>query len=353
MRSTCSMRPVHEAAVLVGWSRGGKWAAYTAALHPDRALGAVLLAPGIPFTQHPYITAARFTGVHEPAEGWDKFSLAHWRADWADFVHFFHEQVFPEPHSSKQREDATGWSLETDPGRSRSRWHPGWRGLSTPRRSSPACDVPCWSCTRKATASTPTSGVCAPPSSPGATCSRSQGRPRPPATRAGVRQPCPARLRHPRHPPRARAGAQPRSRWVRGLDRRPRVLYLSSPIGLGHVRRDLAIARQLAARVDGLAIDWLTQPPVTGVLEAAGHQVHPASRWLASESAHLTDESGEHDLHVFEAFRRMDELMVANFHVFQEVVETGATTSSSRTKRGTWTCSGTTTPSSSGPRWPG
>jgi hypothetical protein len=143
------------------------------------------------------------------------------------------------------------------------------------------------------------------------------------------------------------------ARWTRGLDRRKRVLYLSSPIGLGHVRRDLAIADEL--RAPGRRCpDRLAHPgPVTRVVEEAGHTVHPAGRWLASESAHLTDESGEHDLHVFEAFRRMDEIMVANFHVFQEVVEEGATTSSSPTKPGTWTCSGTTTPSSSVRRSPG
>jgi hypothetical protein len=59
------------------------------------------------------------------------------------------------------------------------------------------------------------------------------------------------------------------------------------------------------------------------VLEAQGEAVHPASRWLASESAHIASESAGHDLHCFQALRRMDEIMVANFMVFQEVVEEG------------------------------
>jgi pimeloyl-ACP methyl ester carboxylesterase/predicted glycosyltransferase len=313
-----------EAAVLVGWSRGGKWAAYTAALHPDRALGAVLLAPGIPFTRHPYITAARFTGVHEPAEGWDKFSLAHWRADWADFVRFFHEQVFPEPHSSKQREDATGWSLETDPETIALTMAPRMEGAADPEALLARVRCPVLVVHAEGDRVNPYEwGVRAAELTGGhllTVAGESHGLPpREPVFVNRVLHDFATRVTR-----REREqGQQPRSRWVRGLDRRPRVLYLSSPIGLGHIRRDLAIARQLATQIDGLAIDWLTQPPVTGVLEAAGHQVHPASRWLASESAHLTDESGEHDLHVFEAFRRMDELMVANFHVFQEVVEDG------------------------------
>ena len=51
--------------------------------------------------------------------------------------------------------------------------------------------------------------------------------------------------------------------------------------------------------------------------------MHPASAWLASESGHIEHESGEHDLHAFQAIRRMDEILVANFMVFDEVVEAG------------------------------
>jgi predicted glycosyltransferase len=109
--------------------------------------------------------------------------------------------------------------------------------------------------------------------------------------------------------------------WVRAQSRPRRALYLSSPIGLGHARRDLAIAQQLRQRHPDLQIDWLTQHPVTRVLEEAGERVHPASAWLANESAHIEEESGEHDLHVFQALREMDEILVNNFMVFNDVVE--------------------------------
>ena len=69
-----------------------------------------------------------------------------------------------------------------------------------------------------------------------------------------------------------------------------RVLYISSPIGLGHARRDVAIARELRGLVDGVEIDWLAQNPVTRVLEAEGEKVHPASRWLSNESRHFESE---------------------------------------------------------------
>ena len=57
------------------------------------------------------------------------------------------------------------------------------------------------------------------------------------------------------------------------------------------------------------------------MLEEAGERVHPASAWLANESAHIEAESGEHDLHVFQALREMDEILVNNFMVFNDVVE--------------------------------
>ena len=56
------------------------------------------------------------------------------------------------------------------------------------------------------------------------------------------------------------------------------------------------------------------------MLADAGETLHPASASLANESRHIEHESGEHDLHAFEAIRRMDELLVANFMVFAELV---------------------------------
>jgi predicted glycosyltransferase len=98
-----------------------------------------------------------------------------------------------------------------------------------------------------------------------------------------------------------------------------RALFVSSPIGLGHALRDVAIAKELRDLVPGLEIDWLAQHPVTKVLEAEGERIHPASEHLASESGHMESESAEHDLHCFQAYREMDEILVANFMLFHDV----------------------------------
>jgi predicted glycosyltransferase len=109
--------------------------------------------------------------------------------------------------------------------------------------------------------------------------------------------------------------------WRRAMGRRRRALFVSSPIGLGHALRDVAIATALRAVRPDLEVTWLAQDPVTRVLEARGETVHPASRLLAGESAHFESEAGEHDLHAFYAWRNMDEILVANFMVLHDVLE--------------------------------
>jgi predicted glycosyltransferase len=112
-----------------------------------------------------------------------------------------------------------------------------------------------------------------------------------------------------------------RRRWRRAITRRkPRALFISSPIGLGHVQRDLAIARELRLQVSDLEIEWLAQHPVTRVLEAAGEMIHPRSRHLANESAHWEAAARPHELNCFLAWRDMDEILLANFMLFLEVV---------------------------------
>ena len=111
--------------------------------------------------------------------------------------------------------------------------------------------------------------------------------------------------------------------WTRSLARRRRALYISSPIGLGHALRDAAIADELRKLHPDLEIDWLAQDPVTSVLEARGERIHPLSAELASESAHFAAESVGHELNAFQAIRRMDEILVANFMVFHDAIEDG------------------------------
>jgi pimeloyl-ACP methyl ester carboxylesterase/predicted glycosyltransferase len=117
------------------------------------------------------------------------------------------------------------------------------------------------------------------------------------------------------------AGAPRTSTWTRAMSRKRRALFISSPIGLGHVQRDLAIARELRKLQPELAIDWFTVDPAARYLEKEGERLHPITRRLANESSHFESLAGEHDLSAFFALRTMDEIMVRNFMTFSDLME--------------------------------
>jgi pimeloyl-ACP methyl ester carboxylesterase/UDP:flavonoid glycosyltransferase YjiC (YdhE family) len=103
----------------------------------------------------------------------------------------------------------------------------------------------------------------------------------------------------------------------------PKVLFLSSPIGLGHVQRDIAFAQALRRRFPGLVVDFLTADPAARVVERAGERLHPGSRILQNESAHFESYAQDHELHAFDAMWTMDTVMANNFMVFAEAAERG------------------------------
>lgn len=108
-----------DRAVVVGLSLGAAYATRLASLHPDRVLAMVLVGPALPLTPPHPERVKIFEQFSEPYPqdpvGWDKYNASYWHDHYEDFVTFFFEQCISEPHSTKQREDAVGWALETGP----------------------------------------------------------------------------------------------------------------------------------------------------------------------------------------------------------------------------------------------
>jgi pimeloyl-ACP methyl ester carboxylesterase/predicted glycosyltransferase len=117
------------------------------------------------------------------------------------------------------------------------------------------------------------------------------------------------------------AGTPRTATWTRAMSRKRKALFISSPIGLGHAQRDLAIARELRKLQPDLQIDWFTVDPAAAYLAREGERVHPITARLANESRHFEHVAGEHDLHAFFALRTMDEVMVNNFMTFADLME--------------------------------
>ena len=296
-----------DRAVVVGTSGGGRHALQMAAWHPDRVLGVVAIAPALP--------------VDARAGGDGLFDPDWWRRDYPGFAEAFMAATFPEAHSLKAREDGLAWALDTT-AEVLLATVPAMVAATAADAEAVARAVRC-----PALVVHGDRDVIVPPAAGAALAAwsgsplvRLEGSGHLPAVRDPVRvtllvREFAARLA----PPVAPAPPAPR-RWTRAAHRRRRALLVCSPIGLGHVRRDLAVADALRVRHLDLEIDWLTQEPVTRVLADRGERVHPASRRLASESAHLEEHAGEHDLHAFRAVRDMDEILAANFGVFHDVV---------------------------------
>jgi pimeloyl-ACP methyl ester carboxylesterase len=299
-----------DRAVVVGLSAGARWGTLLAAAHPERVIGLVAIAPAVPLA---------------PDEGDQRWRVLRPDAtpeEHLGFLERFFARMFGEPHSTKQIEDGVGWGLQTDPATLVDTGLAlGMHGEDEMRAAAAKVRCPVLVLHGDRDAIRPHAQGAALAQATGGTLITLEGS----GHGAHARDPVRVNLLVKEFasawagvvvPPaphvRARVSARPR-----------RALFVSSPIGLGHARRDVAIARELRARHPDLEIDWLAQDPVTRVLAAEGERIHPASALLAGESAHMERESGEHDLHCFHAFRRMDEILVANFMVFDEVARAG------------------------------
>ena len=307
-----------EHAALVGLSCGALWGTMLAAEHPQRVERIAYIGPAVALApEHPQRSLYGFDEILETDQGWAKYNSHHWLRDYEDFVRFFAAECTCEPHSTKQIEDFVGWALETDPATLIDTIH----GLRLTRGEP-------WT-------TLPGRVRC-----PTLVLHGDDDRIRPHAQGSALADATGGEfvtLEGSGHLPEGRdpvavnrllhtflsAGSEPPPKRIRRAPARRarRALYISSPIGLGHARRDIAIARELRRLCPDLQIDWLAQHPVTEVLRAEGERIHPASEHLASESAHISGESEGHRLHCFQAIRRMDEILLANFMVFHDLVQ--------------------------------
>jgi hypothetical protein len=102
--------------VLVSLSMGAYWGLLLAAKHPERVAGAVFIGPALPLGPgHPHRMVYSFDDILDTDEGWASYNRHYWLRDYQGFLEFFMSQIFTEPHSTKQIEDAVGWGLETTP----------------------------------------------------------------------------------------------------------------------------------------------------------------------------------------------------------------------------------------------
>ncbi len=278
---------------------------------PNGSDGAVFICPAVPLGEPPQGRTYPWDEQLDTDEGWAKYNRWYWLRDYRGFLEFFFSQMFTEPHSTKPIEDCVGWGLETTPETLVATNLAEALGAETTLDLARRVRCPVLVIQGTDDAITGVGRGIALAEATGGELVLLEGSGHGPHARDPVK--VNLLLREFAVPP-------PRpARWVRGRSRRKRALFVSSPIGLGHAQRDVAIADELRKLHPDLEIDWLAQHPVTAVLEARGERVHAASAYLANESGHIESESAEHDLHCFQAIRRMDEILLANFMVFHDL----------------------------------
>jgi pimeloyl-ACP methyl ester carboxylesterase/predicted glycosyltransferase len=308
-------------AIMIGLSFGGLLASILAAHHSERVKAAVLIGSVATVgPTYPYMLPAHFLQPHEKFDGWNRYNREYWLKNYCDFAHFFIGRVCNEPHSTKQTEDGIAWASETS----------GATLVNTidARRVRPSFDVseqmyrrikcPVLVIHGENDEIQPVGRAEAIAALTGAELAKIPGGGHSPQ----ARYPAKVNTLILDFLVRRLGIAAPKRQHVRS-GKSKKALYLSSPIGLGHGRRDIAISRELRKLHPDLQVDWLAQDPVTRLLEASGEYIHPLSSRLASETRHIELESGQHDLHCFQAIRRMDEVLIANFMIFQDAVEEG------------------------------
>jgi pimeloyl-ACP methyl ester carboxylesterase len=248
-------------AIVVGLSFGGLLACVLAAHHPERVKAAILvgtvssIGPG----NYPYLATKHFEAKHEQFEGWNKFNREHWMANYPDFAEHFVRNIHSEPHSTKQIEDGIDWACDTTgPVLVKTvdaRMMPPhfdvseamYRKIRCPLLMIHGDDDQIQLCARAKVVAEVTGAELVIIAGGG-------------------------------HNPLGRIPAKTNALIVEFLDRKlgiaapgrraspttrkaKRALYLSSPIGLGHGRRDIAITRELRKLHPDLEVEWLRRIP--------------------------------------------------------------------------------------------
>ena len=308
--------------ILVGLSAAGIHACVLAAYHPERVKAAILVGTsGTVGPGYPYMTPQHFAARHDTFEGWNKYNRDYWLSNYPDFAEHFVGHIFTERHSTKQIEDGIEWAADTT----------GSLLAKTveARTIPPPFDVSeaMYRKIRCPVLMIHGDNDQIQPYARGQLIAELTGA-------EFVTVPGGGHNLLARFPAKCntlindflerKLGIPTLVRKQGAFSRKPqKALYLSSPIGLGHGRRDIAIAQELRKLHPGLQVDWLAQDPVTRLLEAYGERIHPLSARMASESRHIELESGEHDLNAFQAIRWMDEVLIMNFMIFQDAVDEG------------------------------
>ena len=99
-----------------------------------------------------------------------------------------------------------------------------------------------------------------------------------------------------------------------------RILYVSGSLGLGHIIRDMAIARQLRRQHPDIELYWLASHPATLLLNEAGEKLLPESDKYANDNISAENAAKGFGLNLLKYASKTRRAWMHNVKIFRRII---------------------------------
>lgn len=100
---------------------------------------------------------------------------------------------------------------------------------------------------------------------------------------------------------------------------RKKILYISGSLGLGHITRDLAIAKELRRQIPEVELFWLAAHPASLLLKEAGEKLLPESGEYANDNIPAENAAGSMHLNLLKYLSSARKEWRRNVEIFRQV----------------------------------
>jgi UDP-N-acetylglucosamine:LPS N-acetylglucosamine transferase len=99
-----------------------------------------------------------------------------------------------------------------------------------------------------------------------------------------------------------------------------KILYVSGSIGLGHVTRDLAVARQLRKQYPEVELSWLAAHPATLLLKEAGEKLLPEAEIFGDVNVSAENAAKGFGMNILTYGRKVRKQFYRNVKVIKQII---------------------------------
>jgi predicted glycosyltransferase len=101
-----------------------------------------------------------------------------------------------------------------------------------------------------------------------------------------------------------------------------KILFISGSLGLGHVGRDIEIAKELRKLRSDVEISWMAEPPASDVLKKEGEKLLPEASQLYSSNLELEKSTNEYKANLVQWVKAVQKGWSKNVEVYAKISET-------------------------------